>query len=196
MRPIAVRLSPHRLLLALLVPAGLLWFFAGAFVGDLYYQRAMVLKEQIYFDSAATSLEHAIAWQPRQAAYYRELGRLYLAMSPWRRDGRRWIDQGIAAYRQSLSVNPRDSRTSFDLGMAYVAAHDVGRAQAAFQSGLAVDPNNPSFYVARGAVYELQGRLDDAKAMFERAYLLSPYDREALRKQLRFLDQIGAPPRK
>lgn len=170
-----------------------MWFLGRILIGDLYYQKAMALKQQVYLDSAAASLRQAVAWQPANALYFRELGRIYMAMSPWRRDGKRWIDQGIVAYRRSLYFNPYDSATLFDLGMAYVAAREAGEAQAAFSSGLRVDPNNPAFYIALGAIYELQGKVGEARSVLERGLALSPFDQETIRDQLRSLDQAATP---
>lgn len=177
---------------AVVIPVGLVGFFARILLGDLYYQSAMALKQQVHLDSAAASLEHAIFWQPGNAAYYRELGRIHMAMSSWRPDRQRWIGLGISDYRRSIELNPHDSRTLFDLGMAYTAAGEAAEAHAAFLSGLKLDPNNPAFYVALGGIYESQGRPNEARDAFKRAYDLSPYDRETIRNHLRTIDQAAS----
>ncbi|MDR7435536.1 MAG: tetratricopeptide repeat protein [Armatimonadota bacterium] len=175
-------------LLVLLIPAGFLLFFTRIFVADLYYQRAMTLKQQVYLDRAAAYLQKAIAWQPGNAVYHRELGRVYMAMSPWRKDRERWIEQGIAAYRQSLALNPYDSETAFDLGWAWFAAGNLEEAERAFKSGLQVDPNNPALFISLGATYQAQGKLQEARAVLVRALELSPIQRDAIRKQIQAID--------
>jgi len=175
-------------LFALLVPVGLFLFFGRLFVGDLYYQRAMSLKQQVYLDAAAASLRRAISWQPRNALYHRELGRVYMAMSSWRRDRKRWIEQGIFAYRRALALNPHDSETAFDLGWAYIAAGRVGDAGGAFRSGLQVDPHNPALLISLGAAYQAQGKLQEARKFLVYALELSPLQRDAIRRQIQAID--------
>ena len=118
---ITIRLPLRYRFFVLLIPAAIVWLFVPVLIGSLYYQAAMALKEQVYLDSAAAALRRALSWQPQNALYQRELGHVYMAMSPWRQDGARWTSQAIIAYRRSVELNPWDSATLFDLGLAEVA---------------------------------------------------------------------------
>jgi tetratricopeptide (TPR) repeat protein len=188
-KPVTIRLPHSGRFFVLLIPAAVAWFFVRVLIGDLYYQEAMALKEQLYLDPAAAAVRRALSWQPGNALYYRELGRVYMAISPWRQDRTRQISEAITAYRHSVDRNPYDSNTLFDLGVAEVAANQLGEAQDVILSGLKVDPNNPAFYVMLGAIYGSQGELAQARSALERALSLSPYEQEAIRNELRLIDR-------
>jgi tetratricopeptide (TPR) repeat protein len=177
--------------LLLLVPAAIACLFVPVLIGGLYYQEAMALKEQVYLDSAAAALRRALLWQPQNALYQRELGHVYMAMSPWRQDGARWTSEAIVAYRRSVELNPWDSATLFDLGLAEVAENQLGKAEEALLSGLKVDPNDPAFYVVLGSVYGSQGKTAQARTALDRALALSPDDQDAVRYELQLIDRSG-----
>jgi tetratricopeptide (TPR) repeat protein len=193
-KQVTIRLPVRYRFLVLVVPIATAWFFVRILIGDFYYQSAMVLKEQLYLDAAVVSLQRAVAWQPANALYYRELGRVYMAMSPWRQDRARRIAEAISAYRRAVELNPYDSATLFDLAMAEVAQNQLGEAQDTILSALKVDPNNPALYEMLGAVYGSQGKLAQAKTALEHALALSPYDPQAIRNELRLIDRILTSP--
>jgi len=187
--PITIRLPRRYRFLVLLIPAAIAWLFIPVLIGSLYYQEAMALKEQVYLDSAAAALRRALSWQPQNALYQRELGHIFMAMSPWRQDRARWTSQAIVAYRRSVELNPWDSTTLFDLGLAEVAENQLGKAEEALLSGLRVDPNDPAFYVVLGSVYGSQGQIAQARTALERALALSPDDQDAIRDELHLIDR-------
>jgi superkiller protein 3 len=187
--PITIRLPLRYRFLLLVMPAAIAWLFVPVLIGSLYYQEAMALKEQVYLDSSAAALRRALSWQPQNALYQRELGHVYMAMSPWRPDGARWRSQAIVAYRRSVELNPWDSVTLFDLGLAEVAENQLGKAEQAFLSGLKVDPNDPAFYVLLGSVYGSQGKIAQARTALDRALVLSPDDQDAIHHELLLIDR-------
>jgi tetratricopeptide (TPR) repeat protein len=190
-KPVTIRLPRRYRFLVLLIPAAIASFFVRVLVADLYYQRAMALKDQVYLDPAAAALRHAISWQPANALYYRELGHIYMAMSPWRQDRDRRIAEAIAAYRRAVELNPYDSATLFDLAMAEMAENRAGDARDTLLSALKVDPNNPAIYMMLGAVYGSQGNLAQAKTALQRALALSPDDKETIRNELLLIDRAA-----
>lgn len=85
----------------------------------------------------------------------------------------------VAQLEKAAALGPNDARIQFQLGGAYVEMQALDKAVAAFESGLARQPDlsDAMAYeatVTLGAVYFAKGDNDKAAAQFERALKVRP----------------------
>lgn len=113
---------------------------------------------------ALAALQQAIAWQadsPRKSAEpYIEMGDLLTQQNR--------ATEAVGYLLQAVEIAPGESRAREKLGNAYLNANDLSAAQSQLESGIAVDPDNPSLHYLLGTVYRKQGRPDKAKAELEK----------------------------
>lgn len=74
--------------------------------------------------------------------------------------------QKIRELAESLQKNPDDSFTKFALALELLKKDDVTKAKVLFESVLRQDPDYLGVYYHLGKLYERQGRIEDAKKMF------------------------------
>jgi tetratricopeptide (TPR) repeat protein len=85
----------------------------------------------------------------------------------------------VAQLEKAAALAPNEPRVLFQLGGAYVEIKDLDKAAAAFENGLAKQPdlNDPLAYeatVTLGAVHFAKGDNDKAMARFEKALAAKP----------------------
>ncbi len=85
----------------------------------------------------------------------------------------------VAQLETAAALGPNDARVQFQLGGAYVEMQALDKAAAAFEAGLAKQPDlgDPLAYeaaVTLGAVYFAKGQNDTATAQFEKALASRP----------------------
>jgi len=106
----------------------------------------------------------AIDWQAessvKNAEPYIDLGDLLIQQNR--------IEEAVTYLTKAAQIAPRESRAREKLGSAYLNLNDLAGAQEQLELAVAQDPQNPSSHYLLGSVYRKQGRLDKAKAEFER----------------------------
>jgi len=85
-----------------------------------------------------------------------------------------------AKFQAALELDPRDAGSMFGLGVAFRREGAYADAARAFDQLGAIDASYPGLALERGQIFESQGQLDQAVAMFERAIRERPDDRELL----------------
>lgn len=106
----------------------------------------------------------------------------------------RWMGRDpaayIAEYQQALALHPDYPAAYISLGLAYYIRYgDAGKAEAEIRKALALKPQNPWAYYHLGEIYRQEARIDEARAMYERAVEISPGFENALQR-LRLLSDI------
>jgi len=94
--------------------------------------------------------------------------------------------EAVAVCHRILQTFPRHFGTYSILGQAALALGEYEQAANLFRRALSADPEHVLSHVSLAAIYERQGRSEEACWSLERAFELSPGDRE-LRCQLRQL---------
>lgn len=94
---------------------------------------------------------------------------------------------GTAAhFAETARMNPDSPAAHYNLGMALLMMERVGEAEASLGKAVALDDRYARGYVGLGLVRRAQGRLDEARAYFERALALDAANADARR----YLDEI------
>ncbi|HEY3835960.1 MAG TPA: tetratricopeptide repeat protein [Bryobacteraceae bacterium] len=70
--------------------------------------------------------------------------------------------------RTMIAANPQDTFARYGLAMEYVKTGDLSAAVAEFQQLLDTNPKYAAAYFHGGQALEKLGRLDDAKALYQR----------------------------
>jgi len=141
-----------------------------------------VYKEALEWDSALESYRNAIAADPGFPEPWAKTGDIYrsqsaLASTPEDEAARQQLaQQAIAAYGQSLTLNPYQSEVMLRLASAYELAGDNGSALRTYQRALAVDPNNAFNYMRLGIFYRRIGEGQQAIEAFEKSSQLGARD--------------------
>jgi TolB-like protein/Tfp pilus assembly protein PilF len=111
------------------------------------------------FTRANEEYERALALAPGNAAVLGKYGQFAVLM------GR--TAAGLAAARRAVGLDPLNDARYGGLAWAFLAARHYDEALAAFQDALALDPDFPPLYGARGAAYYLLGNFPSARASCE-----------------------------
>lgn len=164
---------------------------------------ALILHRQL--DQAAAQLEKAIAYDPRYADAYNNLGQLYRQRGDLRRAIEQYelatellpcialyhynlgfayeedqqYDNAIAAYKAAITRNPAYGKAFNNLGFVYLQTGRLAEAEQYLQQGIAIDPSAAYLYKNLGRVYLAQGRPTEAIAQIQAAVTLFPDYAEA-----------------
>jgi TolB-like protein/tetratricopeptide (TPR) repeat protein len=111
------------------------------------------------FTRANDEYERALALAPGNASVLGSYGQFAVLM------GR--TAAGLAAARRAVGLDPLNDARHAGLAWALLAARHYDEAIAAFQDALALAPDFPPLYGARGAAYYLLGNLPSARASCE-----------------------------
>src|SRR5215813_5647820 len=103
----------------------------------------------------------------------------FIALADQARDARHWA---LAArlYRKALDRYPRNSGIWVQYGHALKEAGELrdpdklGRAETAYRRALSLDRGAADTYLQLGHVLKLQGRIEEARAAYLRAFALDP----------------------
>ena len=95
-------------------------------------------------------------------------------------------EQALAAYDQSLVLDPNDDESHDGRGIALRRMGRADEALAAYEQALALSPGNANTHQHRGIALERLGRTEEALAAFEQALALNPAHEQAQR------DRAGA----
>ena len=89
-----------------------------------------------------------------------------------------WRDE-ISLWSDAAAKAPGGATGHINLGVGYLHAGDLGRAEASFRRALVVDPAHPLVYYNLGQVALRREHADEARAWFRRALALAPRSWEA-----------------
>ena len=117
-------------------------------------------------ETRVAQLKATIGSDPGNAGAHAQLGNLYF-------DAQRFPD-AIAAYEQSLKINPNDPDVSTDLGVSYYYTNRPDDALAQFDRSLKVDPAHTKTLLNKGIVLafgkeDLRAAADEWKKVVELA---------------------------
>jgi len=95
--------------------------------------------------------------------------------------------------KNMLEQDPRNGFARYGLAMEYVNRGEHDRALAEFDTLLADDPDYVAGYYHGGRTLEKSGRIDDARAMYERGIVAAKRkgDQHALSEMQAALDMVG-----
>jgi len=115
-------------------------------------------------DEAIAAQQRAVRIDPTFVAAYKNLGNAYREKN--------MRDEAEAAYRQALCIAP-DADGWFNLGLALQNV-DPGGGIAAFRQAAALDPNHVKALSSLANLLRLQGRIEDARVVWDRAISIDP----------------------
>ncbi len=95
------------------------------------------------------------------------------------RDDQHRYDEAIAFYKKSLAIDPKDSSTLYNLGIAYKHAGKPELAVSAFNEAARYNPDNPKPRLAIADLYYEKGYLDLALDEYIKVVRLWPHLQEA-----------------
>ncbi len=111
------------------------------------------------FTQASEAYERALALAPGNAQVLRISGHFAVYMGH--------IDDGVAAARRAVALDPLALDSHSVLGRALYAARRYEEAAVAFSEGISLDPGYKAFYTYRGLAYYGLGDLERARASCE-----------------------------
>jgi O-antigen ligase len=156
------------------------WLGTQTVIAQQKIIRAELLEESLDGDAAVELYQQAISIDPKNPLPHKRIGDIFLTRATFhsgpdeieqRRDLAR---QAAQAYRQSVSLNPRQSETLAQLAAACQLAGDIAGARDAFNKALAVDPNGGFLHLRLGVFYRDIGEDELSRQAFEKANSL-PY---------------------
>jgi tetratricopeptide (TPR) repeat protein len=117
-------------------------------------------------EARVQQLKATIDGDPANAGAHAQLGNVYF-------DAQRFPD-AIAAYEQSLKLNPNDADVSTDLGVSYYYTNRPDDALAQFDRSLKIDPKHTKTLLNKGIVLafgkeDLRAAADEWKKVVELA---------------------------
>jgi tetratricopeptide (TPR) repeat protein len=78
------------------------------------------------------------------------------------------------ALRKAADLDKKNSDALLKLGQALNAQGSTDKAIATFQQSIKDNPNEVSFYILLGELYEGQKKWDDARGMYQKALTIQP----------------------
>jgi len=85
----------------------------------------------------------------------------------------RRMTEAIVAYRQVLSVRPRDAHALHRMGLACVHTNDMERAHGYLEQALHAAPDRAELWEHAGLLAALAGKHESAEAFYRRAIILA-----------------------
>ena len=162
-------------------------FFGARLAPAAYYSHLgeRILSDWKYMDDPAIANEGArlmrlaIERDPQNPEYYRMLGETQFALAqklsvlPGQSDP--YFEAAIEAYKKALALAPMDRNIVLALAWSYDDMRRFSESGPLFARALELDPNSAQVIAAYGAHLQLQGKLPEAKAEYEKAFKLGSY---------------------
>ncbi len=130
--------------------------------------RASVMSPRDTLRAAASNLERAITLERKNAAAWRMLGRLYMALGAGY-NGDSMYAKATAAFDTSLLVDPSSAEGYYGLGCSLLKTNRSVRALDALNKSILYDSLNARAYLALGEAFLDTGNVTVAYACFENA---------------------------
>jgi len=134
-------------------------------------------------EAAITYFDEAIKHDKQNDVAYAKLGAIY--------DSKGQKDKAAVDYEKALAINPEYSMLYAPLGLDYVEAGDVAKAESCLQKADAAHIDNVDTRFLRGVVLFKQNKNDEALAAFSRALELDGRFAEAQYYRGQILDRMG-----
>jgi len=118
-------------------------------------------------DKAIAAANAQIAKVPNSSAFYDLLGTALF-------NNKKDYAGAETALRKAAELDKKNSDALLKLGQVFNAQGASDKAIATFQQSLKENPNEISFYILLGELYEGQKKWEDARAMYQKALTLQP----------------------
>lgn len=138
--------------------------FAG--LGEAYWRRYELDKNNQWATKAETSCEKAVAIDSNQAVSYDCLAMVYTGTGRY--------EDAAKEFRRAVEIDPTNDDSIRGLASAYAKLGKTDEAEHAFQAAIALRPQYWRNYNSLGALYVSEGRYTDAVKMFAQVVSLSP----------------------
>jgi serine/threonine protein kinase/Tfp pilus assembly protein PilF len=127
---------------------------------DGYRARALLRLETLDFAGARADSEQALNLAPGESAVQSLYGMQIAAYGK--------IPQAIKAMNKAIELDPLSGYAWANVGLFLTMTGDYRAARQALERALAISPTNDSFHFALGQLHMLDGRLDEARAEFQK----------------------------
>lgn len=135
---------------------------------ELYFKQAVIYEEQSKPFFAASSLEKALFYDPKNSLYLSELGDNYTALGN--------LYQAVKCYQNAVVLSPSDLSLKGKLGRTYISLDDFKQAYQTFEEISKVDSTNV-FYNKQFAYAAFRtGKPDLAIRLYEQVVADNPGD--------------------
>jgi tetratricopeptide (TPR) repeat protein len=118
-------------------------------------------------DLAVAAANAQIAKVPNSSAFYDLLGTVLF-------NNKKDYAAAETALRKAADLDKKNSDALLKLGQVLNAQGSTDKAIATFQQSLKDNPNEVSFYILLGELYEGQKKWDDARGMYQKALTIQP----------------------
>lgn len=146
------------------------------------FNLGLFLGEQGRLEEAAESHRAALDADPEMAQAAYNLGVILAEKQP--REALRWC-------RRAAELRPEEPRYAYTVGFYEDRAGETGSAARTLEALLARHPAHADAYLLLGAIYERQGRADDARALYEKALETADLDRRQEYQVVSRLQALG-----
>ena len=147
-----------------------------------YHELALSHERQGQATEALETARRAVELEPDSATYLCTLARLL------RRDGQ--LEEALRHLRQAVEADPLEPLVYYELGQVMAARREDGRALAAYQRALELEPR-AEFYREAATVLARRGRFTDAIASLQAALAQDPDQAEWRNQYGELLEQQG-----
>jgi protein O-mannosyl-transferase len=123
----------------------------------LFGYKSYSYKEE--FQNRKTFWSHMTEMYPYKSRGYLDLGKAYLVEDS--------LDKAEECYHKGIERNPENRNLYIDLAAVYLKKKDYPKAEQYAKKALSIEPGNLIAYYNLGKSYFYQGKLEEAKQMFE-----------------------------
>jgi len=139
---------------------------------DAYYLLGMLASLHGNHTKALELFERALAANPAHAGALANKARCHVS--------RFERVQAVEAAEAAVLLDPKDAHTLDTLGVVFSRSSLHERAVGFYQRAIAADPTNSNYFFNLGASLQFTGRMDEARAAYEKCLELAPRDTRAL----------------
>lgn len=138
--------------------------FAG--LGEAYWRRYELDKENRWASQARASCEKAAAIDANQTESHACLGMVYTGTGKY--------DEAVTQYQRAVELEPTNDDAIRGLASAYAKLGRTDEAEKALQVAIGVRPQYWKGYNSLGGLYVSEGRYEEAAKMFSQVIALAP----------------------
>jgi len=139
---------------------------AIAGLGEAYWRRYELDKENRWANQAQASCEKAVAMNPNQTESHACLGMVY--------NGTGKYEDAVSQYQRAVELEPTNDDAIRGLANAYASLGKTDDAEKTMQVAIGVRPQYWKGYNSLGALYVSEGRYEEAVKMFTQVIALAP----------------------
>ena len=148
--------------------------YAAAYAGkcSTYARGYAEVDDPSYIELAESSCARALDLNPNLDVVHVALGRLYESTGQY--------GESIAAYQDSLKIDPFNVDALIGLGNVYVVQNEPGLAEQSFRQATGLFPGDANTYNWFGSFLYRQGRYRDAVEQYRIAVSMNPNDMNSM----------------